>query len=208
VTHRNGTRTIPVLAVLVLAAALVSAGWPHAAQGKEDEPAVETKSVDVKLHDLELLDQDGNAMRFRSEVIGEKIAVIDTFFTSCGLICPILSAIYGDLQDQLGDRLGREVVLVSITVDPITDIPPRLKEFAGKWQAKPGWVFLTGRKQTVDRVLEGLGLYTADFTSHPAAFLVGDGGRWKWTKFYGFATTEQLLGQVDALSADRRVTGR
>jgi protein SCO1/2 len=204
----SGLRAISLAVLLVLAAALFLPARSFAAQGKEEEPAVEAKPTKVKLFDLELLDQDGRKVRFRSDVIGEKIAVIDTFFTTCGLICPILSAIYADLQDQLGDRLGNEVVLVSISVDPKTDVPPRLKEFAGRWEAKPGWVFLTGQKQTVDRVLEGLGLYSADFTAHPAAFLVGDGKNGGWTRFYGFATPEQILGKVNELSAARRAAAR
>jgi protein SCO1/2 len=193
-----------------VASALLILGRSYASQGKEGEPEVEAKPIQVKLHDLELLDQDGRKVRFRSDVIGDRIVVIDSFFTTCGLICPILSAIFADLQEQLGDRLGKEVSLVSISVDPTTDIPPRLKEFAGTWEAKPGWVFLTGQKQTVDRVLDGdgLGLYSADFTAHPAAFLVGDGKNGGWTRFYGFATPEQIMGRIDELSAGRRAVAR
>jgi len=206
--RRFEMRAIFLAVLFVLATGLFLPGRSFAVQGKEEEPAVEARPVEVKLLDLELLDQDGRKVRFRSDVVGDRIAVIDTFFTTCGLICPILSAIYADLQEQLGDRLGREVALISISVDPNTDIPPRLKEFAGTWEAKPGWVFLTGKTKSVDRVLEGLGLYTTDFTSHPAAFLVGDGKSGQWTKFYGFASPEELLGRVNELSADRRTTTR
>jgi len=205
---RFESRALSLAALLVLSAAWFLPGPSSAGQGKADEPEVEVKAVEVRLNELELLDQDGRTMKFASEVVGDRIVVIDTFFTTCGLICPILSAIYADLQDQLGARLGKEVRLVSITVDPNTDIPPRLKEFAARWEAKPGWLFLTGQKQTVDRVLEGLGLYSADFSSHPAAFLVGDGRSGKWTRFYGFATPEQLLGTINAFSADRRTTAK
>jgi protein SCO1/2 len=206
--NRSRLRAVSVAVLLVLTATLFLPGRSFAAQGKEEEPSVTAKPAEVKPYDLELLDQDGGKVRFRSDVIGEKIVVIDTFFTTCGLICPIVSAIFADVQEQLGDRLGKEVVLVSISVDPNTDIPPRLKEFAGKWEAKPGWVFLTGQKQTVDRVLEGLGLYSADFAAHPAAFLVGDGKNGEWTRYYGFASPEQLLGRVDELSAARRAGAR
>jgi protein SCO1/2 len=205
---RFGLHGISLAVLLVLAASLFLPGRSFSAQGKKEEPAVEAKPVEVKLLDMELLDQDGRKVRFRSDVIGDRIVVIDSFFTTCGLICPILSAIFADLQEQLGDRLGKEVALVSISVDPNTDIPPRLKEFAGTWEAKPGWVFLTGQKTSVDRVLDGLGLYSADFAAHPAAFLVGDGKSGEWTRFYGFATPEELLGKVDELSARRRTLAR
>jgi protein SCO1/2 len=69
-------------------------------------------------------------------------------------------------------------------------------------------VFLTGQKGSVDRVLEGLGLYSADFAAHPAAFLVGDGKSGQWTRFYGFASPEQILGKVNELSDDRRGSAR
>jgi protein SCO1/2 len=206
--NRIGSRVLSLAVLVFLITALIAPGHSFAAQGKEEGPAAEAKPIEVKIHDLELLDQDGRKVRFRSDVVGDRIVVIDTFFTTCGLICPILSAIFADVQERLGDRLDKEVALVSISVDPNTDIPPRLKEFAGTWEAKPGWVFLTGQKQTVDQVLEGLGLYSADFAAHPAAFLVGDGKRGEWTRFYGFASPEQILGRVDELSADRRTGGR
>jgi protein SCO1/2 len=205
--NRFEWRAISLAVLFFLASGVFLPGKPCASQKKGEEPEVEAKPVEVTLHDLELLDQDGRKVRFASDVVDDKIVVIDTFFTTCGLICPIVSAIYADVQEQLGDRLGREVVLVSISVDPNTDIPPRLKEFAGTWDAKPGWVFLTGQQRTVERVLEGLGLYSADFTAHPAAFLVGDGKSGGWTRFYGFATPEQIMDRIDGLSA-RRQTGK
>jgi len=210
--NRTGLHTISLAALLIFTGALVAGtprnAFPQAAGKASGEEVAEARSIEVKLYDLELLDQDGRKVRFASDVVGDRIVVIDTFFTTCGLICPILSAIYADLQDRLGDRLDREVALVSISVDPNTDIPPRLKEFAGTWEAKPGWVFLTGQKATVDRVLEGLGLYSADFAAHPAAIVVGDGKSGEWTRYYGFASPEQLLGRVDELSAARRANAR
>ncbi len=174
-----------------------SLGAPGAEKGQSSAP------ISVTLHDVELLDQDGNKLLFESEVVGDRIVAIDTFYTTCGLICPILSAIFADLQKKLGDRLGREVTLLSFSVDPVTDVPARLKEYAEQWKAKPGWVFLTGEDPNVTRALQGLGLYSPDFTSHPAAFLVGDGKTGKWTRFYGFPSSKKLLAKIDELLAAR-----
>jgi len=201
--------------ILVLAAAMAMAllsvpalsGAEEGRGGAVEEP-VRSAPIQVRLHDAPLLDQDGRTMRFPADVVGEKIVVIDTFFTTCGLICPILAAIFVDLQDRLDDRLGRDVRLISITVDPLTDIPPRLKKYAEQWEAKPGWLFLTGEKKVVDQVLSGLGLYAADFSDHPAAFLVGDGKTGEWTRFYGFPTPEQLMERISALSEKRKSGGR
>ncbi len=162
------------LAVLALAAALAGPtpiARAEDAKGSLPPQEVSSGSVTVRLHDVPLLDQDGRKVRFPGDVIGGRVVVIDTFFTTCGLICPILGAIFSDLQEQLGDRLDREVRLISITVD---------------------------------RALEGIGMYSPDFSAHPSAFLVGDGREGKWTRFNGFASPEQLKSRVEELLAERR----
>jgi protein SCO1/2 len=171
---------------------------------KAPDQKIEEEPARVDLADIELVDQDGRKVRFASDVVRGRVVVIDLIYTTCPLVCPILSAILSRLQEQLGDRLGREVHLVSVTVDPNTDIPPRLKEYAAKFEARPGWTFLTGERQNVMQVLKGLGGYTADLTNHPAMILVGDGGKDGWTRFYGFPSPERLLEKVNEISAARR----
>jgi len=208
-THRGWRSAVSAraAATLALAAAIACCPAVSTAEDAKGDPAreeVSSGSVTVRLHDAPLLDQDGRKVRFQGDVIGDRVVVIDTFFTTCGLICPILGGIFADLQEQLGDRLDREVRLISITVDPLTDIPPRLKKYAEQWEARPGWLFLTGEKKVVDRVLEGIGMYAPDFADHPSAFLVGDGREGKWTRFYGFASPERLKSRVEELLAERR----
>ncbi|HEX9204900.1 MAG TPA: SCO family protein [Candidatus Deferrimicrobiaceae bacterium] len=196
------------LVIAMLLACLPLPGIAETGGKGTSEEKVESKPVQVKLDDQPLLDQDGKTVRFRTDVVGDRIAVVDTFFTSCGLICPILGAIMMDLQEQLGTRLGSDVALVSISVDPVTDIPPRMKQYAAQWEARPGWFFLTGGTANVEQVLKGLGLYTANFVDHPSTFLVGDGKTGEWTRFYGFATPEQLMEKVTELTKKRKSGGK
>ena len=196
----------PVVLFLVVAAGNASSSLAEADVVREHgtkAPDVEVKPVTVNLADAELLDQDGNRLRFRSDVVKDRLVVIDVFYTTCPLVCPILSATFSDLQDLIGDRLGREVFLLSVTVDPVTDIPPRLKEYARRWDAKPGWIFLTGARPEVDRVLQGLGAFAADFTDHPTMTLVGDAASGEWARFYGFPTAEMLSAKLDEFRAKR-----
>ncbi|MHC4089361.1 MAG: SCO family protein [Planctomycetota bacterium] len=171
--------------------------------GHHQGEAPQGEVVDVELLDLELVDQDGRKVKFKSDVIGDRLVVIDTFYTTCGLICPILSALFVNLQHKLGSRLGQDVVLVSVSVDPGTDIPARLKEYAGRYGAKPGWTFLTGGKRTIDRVLRGIGAYSTDYTQHPAMILVGDGRYGSWTRFYEFPPPKLILERLKTLRAAR-----
>jgi len=203
--------------MLTIAAMLIFAGLnPPAAQAGSDHTgdhsghAMATpgatpqgKAVEIELLDLALLDQDGRKVRFKSDVIGDRLVIIDTFYTTCDTICPILSALFVNLQRKLGSRLGRDVVLVSISVDPGTDIPARLRKYAARHGAKPGWIFLTGGKRSVDRVLRGIGAYVRDYTQHAPAILVGDGRHGGWTRYYEFPNPDLVLGRLDELRSAR-----
>ncbi|MCM2359295.1 MAG: SCO family protein [Geobacteraceae bacterium] len=164
---------------------------------------LKANAVTLKLHDLELLDQDGRRVRFRSDVIGDRLVAITFIYSTCTTVCPILDSIFVSLQDKLGERLGKDILLISISIDPLTDIPPRLKQHAKKLNAKPGWTFLTGTKANVDKVLTGLDMYAPDITNHSPAVIVGDGRTGTWRRFYGFPSTEKILSAFNELEKGR-----
>jgi protein SCO1/2 len=166
-------------------------------------PGSEPTAADVTLYDESLLDQDGRRVRLVSDVIADRIVVMDFIYTTCPTVCPVLSAIFQKVQADLGDRLGRDVVMISMSVDPGTDTPERLKAYARKYKARPGWIFLTGGEHVMDKVLEGLGAYSQDFTAHPNMTLVGDGRSGQWMRSYGFANPKHIVAQVEQLMATR-----
>lgn len=157
--------------------------------------------LEVTLHDLELLDQHGKTVRFKSDVVADRLVAITFTYSTCTTICPIYSALFTRLQELLGERMEREVVLVTMTLDPATDVPLRLKREAAKYRAKPGWFFLTGEKKNVDQVLKGLDAYFPDFTQHPPMALVGDGASGVWRRYNGFPQPEQLAAMLDEVRA-------
>lgn len=171
----------------------------------EQKPAAQEKpsSVQVKFGDAVLVSQDGKKLKLKSEVFADRIVVLDFAYTSCTTVCPVLSAVLAKVQDQLGEKSGREVQLVTITVDPVRDNPARLKEYAARYGAKPGWLWLTGPSGTVNEVLKGFGAYAPNFEDHPAMILVGDPVSGKWTRFYGFSDPKDVLAKVEELRAAR-----
>ena len=83
--------------------------------------------------------------------------IANAFFTTCTGVCPPMNRNLEMVQNALGDRLGRDVFIVSITVDPVTDTPDASERYAQRFHAKPGWTFLTGQKENVERALYKLG---------------------------------------------------
>src|SRR5260370_20429257 len=94
---------------------------------------------------LTLVDQDGNAVDLYSLMKGRTI-VIHSFFTTCAASCPIMTRTIAAMQDRFADRLGKDLVLVSITVDPANDTPAKLKAYAKGMKSQPGWYFLPRSK--------------------------------------------------------------
>jgi len=203
---------------LLIAAMLVGAVLPgglqtvaahdahhHAAPTPADAKA---QAARVTLYDNELVDLDGHAVRFKSEAVDDRIVVVDFIYTSCTTICPITSAIFSEVQQRLietlGERFGRDVKLVSLTVDPATDTPERLKDYAASFGSSTGWLWLTGDKPKVDKVLAGFGAYAVDFTRHAGAIVVGDARSGDWTRFYGVPNPPDIVARVEQLLAARK----
>lgn len=175
---------------------------PAAADAKRPE------DVSVRFADVMLLDQDSRARRLRTDVIGDRIVVMDFVYTTCTTVCPVVSAIMGEVQYKLGARVGRDVALVSLTVDPVRDTPARLRDYARSRGAGAGWSWLTGSATAVNDTLKGLGTWTPNFEDHPVVMMVGDGRSGKWMRFYGFADPAALVAQVESLIAARGAASR
>lgn len=153
-------------------------------------------TVQVRVPDAALVDQSGRRRKLASEVMGDRIVVVNFVFTTCTTVCPISSAILAQVQERLGDRLGKDVQLVSVTIDPQRDTPARLQAYASKIGAGAAWTWLTGRKQDVDDVLRAFGAYTTRPEGHPAMMLVGSARSGRWTRMYGFPSATDVLAEV------------
>ena len=177
---------------------------PHAKHKAAAAKPVSAQSVELKLVDVELLNQDGKPVKLKRDVVGDRIVVMDFVYTTCTTVCPVLSALLADVQGKLGKDVGQDVALVSMTVDPVRDTPQRLKAFGEKYNAGPGWSFVTGRKAQVEDVLKIFGAYTPNFVDHPPLVMVGDGKTGKWLRFFGFPSPDQLTAAVKDLQAARQ----
>ncbi|HEX2490318.1 MAG TPA: SCO family protein, partial [Blastocatellia bacterium] len=147
--------------------------------------------------DVELINQNGEKLRFYSDLLKGKVVVINSFFSTCTSICPPMNRSFTKIQEALGDRLGKDVHLISLTVDPETDTPSRLKEYAEKVSAKPGWHLLTGKKENIDLALSKVGHYVEVKDDHTSIVIIGNEPKGVWTKAFGLAKAEQLIKLVE-----------
>lgn len=157
----------------------------------------------MRIPDVNVLDQHGNALHFYTDLIKDKTVAINFIFTNCATICPPLGATFARLQREMGDRIGKDVHLISISVDPLTDTPERLKAWGAKFKAAPGWTFVTGEKQEMDKLLNALGAAVSKREDHSPAMIVGNDSKGVWTRAYGLAKIPQIVGVIDNVTAGR-----
>ena len=122
--------------------------------------------------DVALLDQAGQSHRLYSDLIKGRTAVISFVYTRCGSTCPLISAKLQRVQDQMPERLGRDIVFLSLSVDPSYDTPTRLATFARKFSAGKGWLFLTGSDDRIAGALKSLGQLPSAADAHSERLLI------------------------------------
>jgi protein SCO1/2 len=158
--------------------------------------------------DVILLNQNGEKMRLYSDLLQGKVVVINSFFATCQGSCLPMNRNLEKMQRALGDHIGKDVYIISISVDPTVDTPANLKEYARKLNARPGWYFLTGDKQNIDFALNKLGQFVSDKQDHLNIFIIGNERTGLWKKAFGLAASDELVKVVESVLNDQTSVGK
>jgi protein SCO1/2 len=105
---------------------------------------------------------DGRTLRFYDDVLKGKIVLINFFYTDCDAICPLMTENLSRVQELFGARVGRDIFMVSISLQPEHDTPAVLAAYAKSYGAGPGWLFLTGKPADIELLRHRLGFVDSD----------------------------------------------
>lgn len=152
------------------------------------------------LPDLILLDQNGRRVRFYSDLIKDKVVLISFFYTSCTYTCPMQGKVFSDLQAELGERLGKEVFLISVTMDPETDRPEQLKRWGAQQGLRKGWTLVTGGKEEIGKLVGHLtGNPLGRVELHSPFIYIGNDRKNNWAAIYGLAVPKKLAKKIEKM---------
>jgi len=203
---------IPLLAVGYVAstALLAHHGEHEAASSATALPSMEAaanpspkeKAARLLFSDRRLITQHGQEVAFYSDVMRDKVVLINFVFTHCRDSCPMQTSKLSKVQSLLDGLVGREVHLVSISVDPERDTPEELREYAGHFNAGNGWMFLTGSKENVNEVVRRLGQLTATPESHTTLFILGNVRTGHWIKLHPDVTPAMIANYLRSLASE------
>jgi protein SCO1/2 len=150
-----------------------------------------------RIPDVTLIDSADREVSLVDELAGDSPVMLNFIFTSCAAVCPVLSATFAEVQQQLASAQDKPR-LISITIDPEYDTPGRLLDYAQKYGADPDWRFLTGDLDTIIAVQKAFAAYRGDKMSHLPLTLVRAGGS-DWVRIEGFTSAADLLREYRAL---------
>jgi len=124
--------------------------------------------------DLKVVTSEGREVRFYSDLLKDRVVLISFFYLDCGTVCPLQNKILAELQNLLPERLGKDILILSVTVDPARDKPELVHAYARAWNARPGRLFLSGTKTNIDWIAYKLGGYVEDPKTHKTTYLLGN----------------------------------
>jgi protein SCO1/2 len=162
--------------------------------------------------------QNGKVVRFYDDLIKDKIVIINFMYTQCKGICETGTANLVQVQKALGDHLGRDVFIYSITLDPEHDTPEVLKAYAENHGVRSGWTFLTGNAEDITTLRNKLGLSNlspelrrklglaikdakleADQKQHSGMVLIGYDAFNKWEKASITSRPDHILEVIERM---------
>ncbi len=149
---------------------------------------------------VELTTHEGRTVRFFDDLIKDKIVVINFIYTICPDTCPLETARLAKVQKILGDRVGQDIFMYSITIDPDNDTPEVLAKYAQRYRAQPGWWFLTGKESDITQLRRKLGLYLEEIqdgsNNHNLSLIIGNQKTGQWMKRSPFENPYVLATQI------------
>lgn len=157
-------------------------------------------SVQYVVPEVTLLRDDGKSVSLPAEMDDGRPVMLNFIFTSCGSICPLMSQIFAQVQRKLGPDSAR-VHLMSISTDPEYDTPARLREYAAKFRAGPGWQHYTGTLDASLAAQRAFDVYRGDKMSHTPVTLLRAAPGQPWRRIDGFVTPDEITNEYRQLLA-------
>ena len=192
----------------VMAAALLAAAAPQVVAGQQATAAKESQADTLQdekarsfFTDLTVITHEGEELRFYSDILKDKLVVISFFYTACPTPQPALVNLY-KLQKRLKNRLGRDILFLTISVDPENDTLEVIREYAHKYKPRKGWLWLTGSEKNMAVINRKLGNTNRLPEGHLRQFLLGNLKTGHWMKLVESAPEEALAMGLDSLEPE------
>ncbi|MCC7090758.1 SCO family protein [Nitrosomonas sp. JL21] len=191
-------KKIAVMLLFGLFESMLMADYAAAGESTVDERLERARNY---FGDERLIDQNGVAHRFVSDLLSNHVVLINVIFTNCQDACPMQTQKLQWVRRELGEYFGSRILFLSLSVDPKRDSPALLKAFADKQQANvDGWKFLTAEETVMARVLGRLNQWSDDPNNHSTMLIAGNARSAHWVKLRPDSPPERIVADLRRLA--------
>ena len=155
-----------------------------------------------------VVSHNGETFRFYEDLIKDKLVVVNFIYTYCPDICPLSTSRMAEVQKKLGDIIGRDIFMYSITLDPERDTPQKLKAYAEAFDVKPGWLFLTGDPKQLRDIRRKLGDRSRKLSEHRSDVWLGNDTDGRWFRDSSLSNLDRLANTIRSLDPKWRALAR
>jgi cytochrome oxidase Cu insertion factor (SCO1/SenC/PrrC family) len=204
----RGVDWVALLVCLWILSSVALAHEGHAPQANADTGASTAVTPTAGTHDAQtyftdslVQDQNGRSLRFYSDVLKDRVVLLNVIFTNCSDACPLITRKLREVREAMGEEQASKVTFISLSSDPTNDTPQVLKAFAEKQGVDgPNWLFLTGDKAQMDLVLMRLGHLIPSPEQHSTQLIAGDVANKRWSKIRPDAPPVAIAQRLQLLS--------
>jgi cytochrome oxidase Cu insertion factor (SCO1/SenC/PrrC family)/cytochrome c2 len=157
---------------------------------------------------LPVTTHEGKTVPFYDGLIKGKTVVFTFIYLSCNDICPLTTSRIAKIREELGDAVGRDVFIYSVTMDPENDTPELLKEYAEVFGAGDGWQFITGKPEDIKTIRWRLGERSRKLAEHRNDMMLGNDFTGEWSRSSVYADIEVSVNTIRALDPAWRAAPR
>lgn len=154
------------------------------------------------LPDVVVQTHDGKAALFYEDLVKDRIVVLNFMYLNCESTCPTTLHTLMDVHTLLRPRIGRDIFIYSITLDPARDSVAALRKEARSHGVRPGWLFLRASAPDTELLRRKLGFVSSDpkvdanKSAHAAMLRFGNEPRQLWSTVTAFASPEAIARAI------------
>jgi protein SCO1/2 len=184
-------------------AAVAAAGDTAAGTFVPETPASARSRIQQRhLPNIPLVTHEGKEVRFYDDLVKGKVVMLNFFYALCGDVCPAVTANLAEVQKLLGDQVGRDIFMYSFTLRPEADDVLAIQNYRDTFGAGPGWTFLTGTPDDMERLRRAIGFTNPnpaldkDTTQHIGNVRYGNEPLMLWAACPGMATPSYIAESI------------
>lgn len=171
--------------------------------------------VSARFPNVQLYTSDNKPVRFYDDLIKDKAVIVDFMWANCEDNCPAKTASLANIHRLLGRRVGRDIFMLSISIDGEHDTPEAMQQYINRnGGVKSGWLYLTGDPDDVESLRYSLGVYDTDPNidalkrSQTRTITFGNDRTNQWAYLPASMDSKMMEQAISSITRDTRSRGR